>query len=154
LLANTGFESGNTYWWTSPTTVINSTNTYPPHSGTWKAQLNGKGFANSASLFQQFSVPARACKATLTFWLRVTTAETTTTAANDILKVQILDPLSRTLKDLAIYSNLNKSSAYVQKTFDLTQFAGKAIRLRFYGSENSSRQTTFLVDDLTLSVSR
>ena len=155
LLANTGFESGNTYWWISPSTIINNTNNvYPPHSGTWKAQLNGKGYANTASLFQQFSIPARACKATLTFWLRVTTAETTTTAANDTLKVQILDPLSRTLKDLAVYSNLSKSSGYVQKTFDLTQFSGKAIRLRFYGSENSSRQTTFLVDDLALSVTR
>ena len=53
---------------------------------------------------------------------------------------------------LASYSNLNKG-AYAQKTFDLSAYAGQTVNLTFTGTENSSAQTSFLVDDTALSVS-
>jgi len=148
LLANPGFESGSINWTASPATIINNTNgAYPPHSGNWKAQLNGKGTANTATLYQAVAIPSNACTANFTFWLRIATAETTTTVANDTLKIQVLDSAGKLLADLAVFSNLNKSNTYSQKSFSLLPYKGQTIRLRFLGSENGSRQTTFLVDD-------
>ena len=51
------------------------------------------------------------------------------------------------LSTLATYSNLNKSTSYVLKTFDLTAFKGQTIRVYFLGTEDSSLQTSFVIDD-------
>ena len=49
---------------------------------------------------------------------------------------------------LATYSNLNAASGYTQKTFDLSSYAGTTVALKFSGVEDSSLQTSFVVDDL------
>ena len=54
---------------------------------------------------------------------------------------------------LATYSNLNKSTGYVQKHLDLSAFKGKSVTLRFLGVEDSSLQTYFFVDDTAVSTS-
>jgi len=152
LLKNPGFESGRVSWTASPTTVINnSNNIYPTHSGSWKATFNGKGYANTALIYQQFTIPANICSATLSFWLRVTTAETST-LVKDTLKVEVLNTSGAVLATLATYSNLNKSAGYVQKTLGLGAFAGKTIRIRFRGVENSTNKTSFFVDDTSANV--
>lgn len=51
------------------------------------------------------------------------------------------------LATLATYSNLNANSTYVLKTFDLTAFRGQTIRVYFLGTEDSSLQTSFVIDD-------
>ena len=153
LLSNPGFESGKTAWTASPTTIINNiNNVYQPRTGNWKAQLNGKSTENTALLHQQITIPSNACTAIFKFYLRVATAETTTTLANDKLRIQVLNSAGQLLSTLAVFSNLNKSSLYVLKSFDLLPFKGTTIRLRFNGTENGSRQTTFLVDDTSLTV--
>jgi len=98
------------------------------------------------------TIPSTATTATLTFWLRITTAETTTTTAFDTLKVQVLDTAGNVLQTLATYSNLNASASYAQKSFDLSSRRGQTIRIRFLGVEDSSLQTSFLVDDTALNV--
>ncbi len=153
LLKNPGFESGRTLWTASPTTIINNTNgTYPPFAGNWKATLNGKGITNTATLYQQITVPSASCSATLTFRLRVATAEVTTTSAKDKLKIEVLNSSGQVLAVLATYSNLNKSSTYWQKSFNLSGYIGTTIRIRFNGSEDSSRQTSFLIDDTAVNI--
>jgi aminopeptidase S len=47
---------------------------------------------------------------------------------------------------------LNKT-AYTLKSFDLSAFAGQTITVTFTGVEDSSLQTSFLVDDTSLAVS-
>ena len=154
LLKNPDFESGRTLWTASPTTVINNSNSiYPTHSGSWKATLNGKGFANTAYIYQQVTIPANLCAATLSFWLRVFSGEIST-LAKDTLKVEILNTSGVVLSTLATYSNVNKSSSYSQKTLNLASFAGKTIRLRFRGVENSSLKTSFLIDDVAVNVTQ
>jgi hypothetical protein len=154
LLKNAGFESGRTLWTASPTTIINNSNSiYPTHSGSWKATLNGKGIANTAYIYQQITIPANLCAATLSFWLRVFTSETST-IARDTLKVEILNTSGVVLSTLATYSNLNKSVSYVQKTLNLASFAGKTIRLRFRGVENSAIKTSFLIDDAAVNITQ
>jgi hypothetical protein len=153
-LKNPDFESGRTLWTASPTTVINNSNSiYPTHSGSWKATLNGKGFANTAYIYQQVTIPANLCAATLSFWLRVFSGETST-LAKDTLKVEILNTSGVVLSTLATYSNVNKSSSYSQKTLNLASFAGKTIRFRFRGVENSSLKTSFLIDDVAVNVTQ
>jgi subtilisin family serine protease len=146
LLLNTGFESGNVTW-VATSGVITNTTGQTPRSGAWYAWLDGYGVSHTDSLFQQITVPSSATTVTLSFWLKITTAETTTTTAFDTLKVQIRNSSNTVLSTLATYSNLNKSTGYVQKTFDLTAFKGQTIRIYFLGVEDSSLQTSFVIDD-------
>jgi hypothetical protein len=54
------------------------------------------------------------------------------------------------LGTLATYSNLNAASGYQQRVFNLSAYAGRTIRLYFVGNEDSSNQTSFVVDDAAL----
>ena len=63
--------------------VINSdTTSEPAHSGSYDAWLDGYGTTHTDTLTQSVTIPA-GCTATLTFWLHVDTAETSTTTAYD-----------------------------------------------------------------------
>jgi Subtilase family/Peptidase inhibitor I9 len=146
LLLNPGFESGNVSW-TATAGVINNSTQQTPRTGSWYAWLDGYGTTHTDSLFQQITVPSTANSATLSFWLNITTAETTTTTVFDRLQVQIRNSSNTVLTTLATYSNLNKTTGYVQKTFDLTAFRGQTIRIYFLGTEDSSLQTSFVIDD-------
>jgi subtilisin family serine protease len=146
LLLNRGFESGNVSW-TATAGVINNSTQQTPRSGAWYAWLDGYGVTHTDSLFQQITVPSAVNSVTLSFWIKITTAETTTTTAFDRLQVQIRNSSNTVLSTLATYSNLNKSTGYVLKTFDLSAFKGQTIRIYFLGTEDSSLQTSFVIDD-------
>ena len=92
------------------------------------------------------SLPAGCGSYTFTFFLHIDSAETGTTAA-DTLTVQAGSTT------LATFSNLNKASGYVQRTFNVSAFAGQTVTLLFTGTEDSSLQTSFVVDDTALNVS-
>jgi hypothetical protein len=149
LLLNPGFESGNVNW-TATAGVINNSTQQTPRTGAWYAWLDGYGTTHTDSLFQQITVPSSATTVTLSFWLKITTAETTTTTAFDRLQVQIRNSSNTVLTTLATYSNLNKSTGYLQKTFDVTAFKGQTIRIYFLGTEDSSLQTSFVIDDTSV----
>ncbi|MGW6492724.1 putative Ig domain-containing protein [Streptomyces sp. NPDC055056] len=142
LLGNPGFESGSTSW-TASSGVITTDTGEAAHGGSYKAWLNGYGSTHTDTLSQSVAVPA-GCKATLTFYLHIDTAETTTSTAYDKLTV------TAGSTTLATYSNLNKATGYAQKTFDLSSFAGSTVTLKFSGVEDSSQQTSFVVDDTAL----
>jgi subtilisin family serine protease len=146
LLLNRGFESGNVNWTATAGVITNSTG-QTPRTGSWYAWLDGYGTTHTDSLFQDVAVPSTATSMTLSFWLKINTAETTTTTAFDTLRVQIRNTSNTVLSTLATYSNLNASAGYVQKTFDLTSFKGQTIRIYFLGTEDSSLQTSFVIDD-------
>jgi len=146
LLANRGFESGNVTWVATAGVITNSTG-QTPRTGSWYAWLDGYGTTHTDTLYQQITVPSSATSVTLSFWLKINTAETTTTTPFDTLQVQIRNSSNTVLSTLATYSNLNKTTGYVQKTFDLTSFKGQTIRIYFLGTEDSSLQTSFVIDD-------
>ncbi|HEY6911505.1 MAG TPA: hypothetical protein VI356_19150, partial [Myxococcales bacterium] len=152
LLTNPGFESGGTGWTATASVIDASTNGSAPHSGTVKAWLDGYGTTHTDSLFQNVTIPSTACSATFSFWLKITTAETTTTTAFDTLTVTVRNTAGTVLSTLATYSNLNHGTSYVQKSFDLSAFKGQTIRLEWVGTEDSSLQTSFFVDDTALTV--
>jgi hypothetical protein len=146
-LANPGFESGATAW-TASSGVIGQYGSQgePTHAGTWDAWLNGYGSSHTDTLTQSVTIPAN-CHATLSFWLHVDTAETTTSTAYDKLTVKAGSTV------LATYSNLNAGSGYAQKTFDVSALAGQTVTVSFSGVEDSSLQTSFVIDDTALTVS-
>ena len=146
LLANKGFESGNVTWVATAGVITNSTG-QTPRTGSFYAWLDGYGTTHTDSLFQQITIPSTATTVTLSFWLKITTAETTTTTAFDTLRVQIRNSSNTVLSTLATYSNLNKTTGYVQKTFDVSSFKGQTVRIYFLGVEDSSLQTSFVIDD-------
>ncbi|MFF8941436.1 M4 family metallopeptidase [Streptomyces sp. NPDC014864] len=142
LLSNPGFESGATGW-TSTSGVITTDTGEAAHSGSYKAWLDGYGSSHTDTLSQSVTIPA-GCKATFTFYLHIDTAETTTSSQYDKLTV------TAGSTTLASYSNLNAASGYVQKSFDLSSLAGSTVTLKFNGVEDSSLQTSFVVDDTAL----
>lgn len=148
-VANGGFESGNTGW-TATSGVITNSSSYAAHTGTWKAWLNGWGSSNTESIRQSVTIPSTATRATLSFWLRVVSDETTTTSAYDTLKVQVRNSSGTVLATLKTYSNLDKGSSYVKRSFDLTPYRGQTVQLYFEGKEGAQVATSFLIDDVSV----
>ncbi|MFF3906179.1 hydrolase [Streptomyces sp. NPDC001848] len=152
LLGNNGFESGSTTWSASSGVITNSSSE-SPRTGSYYAWLDGYGSAHTDTLSQSVTIPSACTSATLTFYLHVDTAETTTSTAYDTLKVQLLNSSGTVLSTLATYSNLNAASGYTQRSFNLASYAGQTVTLKFTGTEGSSLQTSFVLDDTALNVS-
>jgi hypothetical protein len=146
---NRGFESGGVNWVATAGVVTNSTG-QTPRTGSWYAWLDGYGTTHTDTLYQQITVPSTANTVTLSFWLKITTAETTSTTAFDRLQVQVRNSSNTVLTTLATFSNLNRTTGYVLRTFDLTAFRGQTIRVYFLGTEDSSLQTSFVIDDTSV----
>jgi Zn-dependent metalloprotease len=146
-LGNPGFESGTSPW-TGSTGSIGDWSAYgePAHSGTRSAYLDGYGSTHTEAINQSVTIPA-GCAATLTFWLHVDSAETTTSVQYDKLTVRAGSTT------LATYSNLNEASGYSQKSLNVSSFAGQTVTISFTGTEDSSLQTSFLIDDTALTLS-
>jgi hypothetical protein len=152
LLLNPGFESGATGWTTSSGAISSSTSN-APRTGTYYAWLNGYGSARTDYAYQQVSIPATACSASLSFWVKITTSETES-VAYDKLSIQVRDSANAVKATLATYSNLDKSTAYAQKTFDLSAYKGQTIRVYFNGVEDAYLKTSFFIDDTALAITR
>ncbi|MET8628628.1 M4 family metallopeptidase [Kitasatospora sp. NPDC004669] len=142
LLGNPGFETGTAAPWTASSGVIDSSSSQAAHSGSWKAWLDGYGTTHTDTLSQTVTIPA-GCKATLSFWLHIDTAETGTTAY-DKLTVQVNGATLKT------YSNVDAAAGYQQRTFDLSSYAGQSVTLKFTGTEDASLQTSFVIDDTSI----
>ena len=149
LLLNPGFESGAVNWTGTAGPITNNTGR-PARTGSWKMWLGGNGSTSTEYEQQVVTIPSSAVSATLSFWIRIDTSETTSSTAYDTTKIQIIDGGTTTTK--ATYSNLNATSTYVQKSFDLTSYKGKTITVKFLLSEDSSLQTSFVVDDTALNI--
>jgi len=152
LLGNNGFESGATSW-TASSGVITNDSGEAARTGSYKAWLSGYGSAHTDTLAQTVTIPAGCTNANLSFYLHIDTAETTTSTAYDTLKAQVLNSGGTVLSTLATYSNLNAANGYTQRGFSLAGYAGQTVTVKFTGTEGSTLQTSFVVDDTALNVS-
>jgi subtilase family serine protease len=152
LLGNPGFETGSAAPWTTTAGVVDSSTGEPAHSGSWKAWLNGYGTTHTDRIAQTVTIPSTATTATLSYWLHVDTAETTTTTAYDKLSVQLVNGSGTVLATVGSFSNLSRNSGYAQRTADVSAYRGQTVTVRFTGTEDSSLQTSFVVDDTALTV--
>jgi serine protease len=152
LIVNGGFETGTATPWTLTAGVLNNSTAEPAHTGAWDAWLDGYGVRHTDTATQTVTIASTVTTATLTFWLHIDTAETTTTTAFDTLTVQVLNSSNTVLATLGTFSNLNKAAGYQTHSFDVSSFKGQTIKIRFTGTEDSSLQTSFVIDDVSLNV--
>jgi hypothetical protein len=145
LLGNPGFETGSAAPWTATAAVINPNGAgETAHSGNWYAWLDGYGTTHTDTVSQTVTIPAGCSATSFSFWLHIDTAETTTTTAFDKLTV------TANGTTIATFSNLNHASGYLQHSYSLGSFAGSTVTVKFTGTEDSSLQTSFVVDDTAI----
>ena len=144
-LGNPGFETANVPW-TASSGVLGNSSGQTAHSGTKYAWMNGYGTTHTDSVQQTVTIPAGCANYSLSFWLHIDSAETTTTVAYDKLTVTL------GATTLGTFSNLNKATGYVLKTYNVSGFAGQTVVLKFSGTEDASLQTSFVLDDTALTV--
>lgn len=145
-VSNGGFESGTSPWTTTSGVVSSNSDGETAHSGTHYAWLDGYGRTHTDSATQSVTIPA-GCKATLTYYVHIDTAETTGVTAYDNLTVKVGGTT------VAAYSNLDANSGYVQKSIDVSAYAGRTVTLSFSGTEDAALYTSFVIDDVAVNAS-
>ncbi len=151
LLVNGGFESSISPWVMSGTGALYIANGSSPHGGTGYIYF-GTANNRTGQTYQTVTIPSNAT-GTLSFWLNVTSAETTTTTQYDRLFVEVRNTSGTLLATPATYSNLNKVSSatnYTLRTLNLAAYKGQTVRIQFRATTDSSLITTFRVDDASL----
>ncbi|MFE0028717.1 putative Ig domain-containing protein [Amycolatopsis sp. NPDC059021] len=145
LLGNPGFENGTSPWTASSGVVSTASAGEAPHSGSYVAYLDGYGSTHTDTVSQSVSIPAN-CHASLSFWLHIDTAESGSTVYDKFT-------VKAGSTTLATYSNVNAASGYQQHTLDVSSLAGQTVTITFTGTEDSSLQTSFALDDTSLTLS-
>ncbi len=150
LFVNGGFETSASPWVGSGTGYFYIANGSYPQAGTGYIYF-GTANSRSGQSYQTVTIPTTAT-GTLTFWLNVTSAETTTTTQYDKLFVEVRNTSGTLLATLATYSNLNKGTAgvYSQKSLNLAAYKGQTVRVQFRSTTDSSLISTFRVDSASL----
>ena len=153
LITNGGFETGAATPWSLTANILCSNSTCSgevAHAGSWFLWLDGYGSTHTDTASQQVSIPSGKTTVNLSYYLHVDTNETTTAYAYDKLTVQVYSSAGTLLKTLATYSNLNHASGYALHTNSLAAYAGQTVTIKFTGTEDSSLQTSFVLDDVSL----
>jgi hypothetical protein len=149
LVVNGGFEGSSSPWVLSGSAFWIANGNYP-HGGTGYSYLGTTDNA-SGQHYQQITIPSTAT-GSLTFWLNVTSSETTTITQYDKLFVEVRNTAGTLLTTLATYSNLNKGTAgvYSQKSLSVAAYRGQTVRIQFRATTDVSLPTTFRVDDVSV----
>ena len=154
LIVNGGFETGAASPWTLSAGTLCSNSTCSgevAHGGSYFVWLDGYGTKHTDTASQTVTIPSGKTSATLSYYLHIDTAETGSTAY-DKLTVQVLNSSGTVLKTLATYSNVNAATGYAVHTASLAAYVGQTVTIKFTGTEDSSNQTSFVLDDVTLTV--
>lgn len=150
LLVNGGFEGSASPWVGSGTGYFYIANGSYPHGGTGYIYF-GVNNSRTGQSYQTVTIPSGAT-GTLSFWLNVTSSETTTTTQYDKLFVEVRNTSGTLLATLGTYSNLNKAAAgvYTLRTLNAAAYRGQTVRIQFRSTTDSSLTSTFRVDDVSL----
>ncbi|MGH2517620.1 MAG: IPT/TIG domain-containing protein, partial [Ktedonobacterales bacterium] len=155
LLANPGFESGQTPWSESSANgyqIVDPTN---PHTGSYSAYLCGYDYCND-QIWQTVTLPSTTSKVVLSYWLYIDTSEASGSPCYDYFHAKIRTSSGGTITTVQTKCNSNANNGWVQYTFDLTSatnsYHGKQIEVYFQGTTDVSLPTDFFVDDVALNV--
>jgi hypothetical protein len=149
LLTNGGFE-GSASPWSLTGNAAWSTGGYA-HSGTGYAVVASRN-SRKGTVRQDVAIPTTAT-GSLTFWLNITSNETTTTTQYDRLFVEVRSTSGALLATLATFSNLNEGAlgAYSQVGLVVpAAYKGQTVRIQFRATNDGTLSTTFRVDDVSL----
>lgn len=149
LLANPGFESGNVSWNASNANIIG---TGQARTGTYDARI-GTAVSTTDTIYQDVYIPAGA-SASFSLWIKIVSAETTTTTVYDTFNLQVRDTSGTVQETLLSLSNLDKTTyaSYTKFTYDLSAYSGTTVRMALTSTNDSLYVTSFYADDLALDV--
>jgi hypothetical protein len=154
LIVNGGFESGQSPWVETSSggfQLVDGTN---PHTGTQSAFLCGYNNCTD-TIRQTVTLPSTTTKVVLTFWLFISTSETTTTTCFDNFNARIRTSTGTVITTPLTQCNLNHHG-WQQFSFDVTSalssFKGQQIQVFFSGTTDVSLISSFFVDDVALNV--
>lgn len=149
VLLNPGFESGAASW--AGTAGLITTNTgRPARTGSYKAWFGGNGTTSTENLTQTVTIPSTATAANLSYWIRTDTSESGSTAY-DTFRIQVV--VGGVTTTLRTFSNVGTSATYTQFSHSLLAYKGQSVQVKFLMSEDSSLQTSFVVDDTAVTTS-
>jgi hypothetical protein len=146
-LTNGSFAAGFTGWTTSGNTATNASG---GQSGAWGGMtVVGSSLAGTSTISQSYVVPS-ASNGQLTVWQRVRSNEPTVSPARDTLEVRVTAGPTSVVKGTA--SNLSTRNVWTKYVYDLSEFRGKLVNLKFTGTGTPDGYwTAFDLDELSLS---
>jgi hypothetical protein len=97
---------------------------------------------------QQISIPAGVSNASLDFFMHIDTAESGSTAY-DTMQVRLITSTGKYVS-LATFSNKDAASGYQEHTISLNVYKGRTLQINFYGAEDSTQQTSLVIDGVSV----
>jgi len=151
-ISNPGFENAQTPWTVSGSGAMWFRSGSEKKSGFGYVKL---GISNGAAgvVSQAISFPNNAVKANFTFWIWTTTSDSNS-IINDRLWIEIKNNTNGALiNQLAVYSNVDATASYIQKSFNLMAYMGiPDLKLEFRSLTDGNAPTNFRIDDAYLNV--
>lgn len=148
VLQDGGFEDGYTYWSQCGTGVSASIQTSVVHGGTHAAKMGGTTTVpnGDAALCQSFTIPSGS--PSITFWIQESTD--LTSSSGDYQAGELTSASGTVRKNL--YKETASTSGWVQRTVDLSSFAGQTVVLKFvvHGNGASGHHIVQYIDDITI----
>ena len=159
LLGDPSFEYGTLFWTSDICTVVNPTGcppdeytmmSLPSHTGNNHATIGGKPETFHLTS-ESVTIPPTVSKAELNFYLWVIT-KGKSPKISDTLTVELRDAAGNVVATLGTFSNVDANEAYTRRTFDVSRYRGKMVRISFTGLQSQGPPTWFLLDDVTLNI--
>ncbi len=150
VVQDAGFESGGTTFWPNCGNVAATVSTNRAHSGTYSERAGSTNSSTGeingdAGLCQSVSIPV---SGKLSFWVYQLSNEANTTYSYQW--ALLLDANGNIVSQL--YKSVANTNGWVQKTFDLSAFAGRTLRVYFgvHGDGYGGNYTIQYADDVSL----
>jgi kumamolisin len=155
FIQNGGFENGFDPWQEYSAAGYELVSTQHPHAGQYGAYLCGYRACNDV-LSQDFIVPTKAAKVTLSYWWSGRTNRTAQ-SCQDSFSVLLLDSKNKVIATLQRVCNNNLPPAWQQRTSDVTSalspYAGQTVSLIFTARTKATQVTTaFFLDDINSTI--
>ncbi|MEO7022252.1 MAG: S53 family peptidase [Ktedonobacteraceae bacterium] len=155
LVVNPGFENGDAPWVETSAGGFEIITMDDPHTGASSAFLCGYDNCND-TIRQSITLPSSFTTATFSYWLAISTNETTTRTCFDNFHAVLRTSSGATIATVQTQCNLNVRG-FTQFTFNvssaLSTHKGQTIQVFFQGTTDSSLPTNFFVDDVSLQTS-
>ena len=120
------------------------------HGGNYYAMFS-TFVPGTTQLYQIITIPSGSA-ATLSFWAKITTTETTTTAYDKLYVGMSTDLTSSSMIKVLTLSNLDANGVWTKYTANVPQWLGTKARLQFNSVNDGNSLTTFIIDDVSLIV--
>jgi kumamolisin len=149
LIKNGGFESGNTSWTESSSggyEIVDSTTSSKHHTGSASGWLAGYNNGNDA-IYQAISIPSSASSVTLTFWVYVSTQETS--HSYDFFYAKVRNSSGTSLATVTTLSDAT-ATGWKQYTVSLNSYKGQTVQIYFNATNDVSNPTSFFLDDVSV----